>query len=99
MNPHNTLFPKNGVGRIIREPYVLHFGHQQKDVDEIRVYVLDFVLRPLLEPLKPLTAPEALWLLNFFGGYGNDTSLLNLLMEMSCDSGSPSPCPEPPSSG
>lgn len=92
-------FPTRGVGRIRREPYVLHLGDRQIDVDEVRVYLLCHVLRPYLEPLKPLTAQEALWLLNFFGGYSSrDKDFLNLLWELSCDSGNPAPSPEPPSS-
>lgn len=96
-------FPMKGVGRIRRlptDPYVIRFGDQPKDVDELRTYMICSELRPLLTPLAPLAAPEALWILNFFGGYGNrDKDLLNLLMELSCASGSPEPCPEPPSSG
>jgi hypothetical protein len=59
-----------GVGRIRREPWVLHVGGLSVDVDELRSHDMHKKLEPLIRALSPPpTAAEALWLARIFS-YG-----------------------------
>lgn len=63
----------NGVGRIRRDPFVLHVGDRQIDVDELRVHYPRARLEPLVKDLAGGPTPaEAAWLMWFCcgGQYG-----------------------------